>query len=61
MVVFNDPIAELLTRIRNANSAQKRYADIGLSKEKLSILKILKDQGYIVNFLVNEEKKKKLK
>lgn len=52
---FNDPIAELLTKIRNAKTAQHRYVDLSLSKNKVKILEILKDHGFIENFLVNEQ------
>ena len=52
---FNDPIAELLTKIRNAKGAQHRYVDLSFSKNKVKILDILKNQGFIENFLVNEE------
>ena len=57
-MAFNDPIAELLTKIRNAKDAEHKYVDINLSKEKLSIIKILKDQGFIESYLVNEKQKK---
>ena len=52
---FNDPIAELLTKIRNAKGAQHRFVDLGYSNNKIKILEILKNQGFIENFLVNEE------
>ncbi len=55
---FNDPIAELLTKIRNAKDAQHRFVDMSFSKIKVEILKILKHHGFIENFLVNEEKYK---
>lgn len=55
---FNDPIAELLTKIRNAKDAQHRFVDIGFSKIKVRILEILKENGFIENFLVNEELRK---
>jgi small subunit ribosomal protein S8 len=57
-MAFNDPIAELLTKIRNAQLAQHVHVDIWVSKMKLSIISILKEKGYIANFLVNENKKK---
>ena len=57
-MAFNDPIAELLTKIRNATLAQHLYVDINLSRIKLNIIKILGDQGFVKNFLINEEKKK---
>ena|SRR3990167_5411164 len=52
---FNDPIAELLTKIRNAKSAQHRYVDLSFSKNKVKLLEILRNHGWIENFLVNEE------
>ena len=55
---FNDPIAEMLTKIRNARAAQHRYVEISLSKEKLSIAKILKDEGFIDNFISSDERRK---
>lgn len=55
---FNDPIAELLTKIRNAKDAQHRYVDLSHSKIKVTILEILKTHGFIENFLVNEEQHK---
>lgn len=55
---FNDPIAELLTKLRNAKDAQHRYVDLSSSKVKIKILDILKQNGFIENYLVNEEKHK---
>lgn len=55
---FNDPIAELLTKIRNAKDAQHRYVDLSKSKLKVKILELLKTHGFIENFLVNEEQHK---
>jgi small subunit ribosomal protein S8 len=52
--MFTDPIAELLTKLRNAKDAQHRYVDVSFSKEKRSILELLREQGFIENFLVNE-------
>ena len=52
---FNDPIAELLTKVRNAKDAQHRYVDIGHSKMKIKILELLRSNGFIENFLVNEK------
>lgn len=52
-----DPISDLLTRIRNALSQCHRYVDIPLSKEKHRISKVLLEQGYIIDVIVNEEKK----
>ena len=44
---MTDPIADMLTRIRNANTAKHDTVDIPSSKMKLSIAKILLDEGYI--------------
>ncbi|KAA1245731.1 30S ribosomal protein S8 [Aquimarina sp. RZ0] len=45
-----DPIADYLTRIRNANNAQHRVVEIPASKVKKEITKILFDQGYILSY-----------
>jgi len=57
-MALNDPISDLLTRIRNAKLAKHRFVDLGFSKLKLNIVKILKEQGYVENFLVDEENRK---
>lgn len=55
---LSDPIADLLTRIRNASKARHRFVDIGHSKMKEAIIKILKEKGFVAYYLVKEEKKK---
>lgn len=55
---FNDPIAELLTKIRNASSAKHRYVDLNLTRMNKSLIEILKEQGFLENFLVDDQKKK---
>lgn len=45
-----DPIADMLTRIRNANSTSKDFVDIPSSKIKLEIVKILKYEGFIKHY-----------
>jgi small subunit ribosomal protein S8 len=50
---MTDPIADLLTRIRNAQSSGKATVAVGVSKLKLAILKVLKDEGYIGDFHVD--------
>jgi small subunit ribosomal protein S8 len=55
---LSDPIADLLTRIRNAKMAKHRCLDLSYSKLKLAIIKVLKDQGFVENFLVDEENRK---
>jgi len=47
---MTDPIADLLTRIRNAGTAKHQKLDIPMSKIKVAIANVLKDQGYIKNF-----------
>lgn len=51
-MAFNDPLADFLTRIRNAIKAQHRYVDIDWSKMKQNLAEILKNQGFIENYLV---------
>jgi small subunit ribosomal protein S8 len=53
----SDPIADLLTRIRNASRAEHEKVDIPASKLKIRIVEILKDEGFIKNFRVLEDKK----
>ena len=47
---MTDPIADMLTRIRNANTAKHDTVDVPASKMKLSIAKILLDEGYIKSY-----------
>ena len=55
---LSDPIADMLTVIRNANRVKNEKVDIPSSKLKLEIIKILKNEGYIKNFKLIEEEKK---
>ena len=48
--MYSDPIADLLTRIRNAYKARKDALTVPSSKAKLSILKVLKDRKFIADF-----------
>ena len=50
---MTDPVADLLTRIRNGQSARKPSVTMASSKLKASILKVLKDEGYISDFIVD--------
>lgn len=59
MSFVNDPVADLLTRIRNSLKAQHLFLDIPHSKMKEAIVKILKEHGFLAHFLVKEENKKK--
>ena len=52
---MTDPIADMLTRIRNATMVRHDRTDIGASKIKLEIAKILKQEGFIRTFKVIEE------
>ena len=52
--MFTDPIADYLTRIRNANRAGHRVVDIPASNIKKEITKILFDQGYILSYKFEE-------
>ena len=54
---MSDPIADMLTRIRNANTAKFDEVLIPMSKIKLSIAEILKNEGYIQDFQVVENGK----
>ncbi len=55
---MTDPIADLLTRIRNGLSAGKRYVDVPSSNEKKRILFILKEEKYIEDFILVEDQGK---
>ena len=52
---MSDPIADMLTRIRNAQSAEKVSVAMPLSKLKVAIAQVLKDEGYIEDFKVDEQ------
>ena len=56
-MTMTDPIADMLTRIRNANSAGHKTVEVPASKIKKSIAEILKDEGYINGFEVKEDGK----
>ena len=53
----SDPIADMLTRIRNANTAKHDTVDVPSSKMKLAIAKILLDEGYIKSYELVENGK----
>jgi len=55
--MMSDPIADFLTRIRNASRAEHEKVDIPSSKLKLRMAEILKDEGFIKNFRVIEDNK----
>lgn len=55
--MMTDPIADMLTRIRNANMAKLEKVDVPASKMKIEITKILKDKGFIKSFKVLRDRK----
>jgi small subunit ribosomal protein S8 len=60
MSAVTDPIADMLTRVRNGIQARHPRVDMPSSKLKIEIARILKEEGYIANFKVGEEGKKKI-
>ena len=56
-MTMSDPIADMLTRIRNANTAKHDTVDVPASKMKLAIAQILLDEGYIAKYDVIEDGK----
>ncbi|HKM17997.1 MAG: 30S ribosomal protein S8 [Firmicutes bacterium] len=58
-MVLTDPIADMLTRIRNANSVKHESVDIPASRIKSELARILKEEGYIRDYKVIEDGSKK--
>lgn len=56
-MVMTDPIADMLTRIRNANQRKHATVLVPSSKIKLEILRVLKEEGYISDFAKIEDEK----
>ena len=56
-MTMQDPLSDMITRIRNANLREKVSVAMPSSKVKVSVAKVLKDEGYILNFKVLEDKK----
>lgn len=56
--MMTDPIADMLTRIRNGQSAGKVDVSMPSSKAKIAIAKVMKDEGYVTDYSVNKENKK---
>lgn len=52
-----DPLADMLTRIRNANMTKHSKVDMPASKIKVSLAKILKDEGYVKNYKLIKDRK----
>lgn len=57
-MIMTDPIADMLTRIRNGLQARHEVVEIPANKEKLAIAEILKKEGFITDFSVDGETKK---
>jgi small subunit ribosomal protein S8 len=57
---MSDPIADMLTRIRNAQSVEKAVVTMPSSKLKVAIAQVLKDEGYIDGFAVKGDAKAEL-
>ncbi|QPC84812.1 30S ribosomal protein S8 [Phototrophicus methaneseepsis] len=55
MNTTNDPIADMLTRVRNALLAKHREVAVPVSKIKLEIARILKEEGYVEDYSMGEE------
>ena len=53
-MVVSDPIADMLTRIRNANAMKYKEVSMPVSKVKIEIAKILKNEGFIEDYKVNK-------
>ena len=58
---LQDPISDMLTRIRNAQKATKVNVVMPSSSQKVNIATVLKNEGYISDFKVSEGAKKELK
>jgi small subunit ribosomal protein S8 len=54
-MTMTDPIADMLTRVRNAVSARHEYVNIPASKMKVSIARVLRDEGFIRDYETFEE------
>lgn len=57
-MIMTDPIADMLTRVRNALQARHETVEIPANKEKIAIAKILKNEGYITDYSVDGDVKK---
>ena len=55
-MVMTDPIADMLTRIRNANQMKYNEVSMPVSRVKTEIAKILKDEGFIADYKISDEK-----
>src|SRR5947209_6240649 len=53
--MMTDPIADLLTRIRNANRIERPFVDIPATRLKVNVVQVLKDEGFILDYHVGKE------
>jgi len=53
---MSDPISDMITRLKNAQCSQLTSIDLPYSVHKVKILKVLKDEGYILEYLVHDER-----
>ena len=56
-MTMTDPVSDMLTRIRNASRSRHETVDVPLSKTKMQIAGILKDEGFISNYAVVQDSK----
>ncbi len=54
---ISDPVADMLTRIRNAQSVAKKQVNMPSSKQKVAIAEVLKNEGYIEDYSISQEDK----
>ena len=57
-MAINDTIADMLTRIRNAKKAEHKYVDVVLTKMNRQIATVLREQGFVNDFKMNEKEHK---
>ncbi len=58
-MTMQDPISDMLTRVRNAQAVRKKDVVMPFSKQKMAVAVVLKEEGYIADFLVEGEVTKK--
>ena len=59
-MVVSDPIADMLTRVRNANMAEKKIVSLPHSKIKSEVARLLKQEGFISDFSVEDDNGKSI-
>ncbi len=52
--MMTDPISDMLTRIRNANRIERPAVDMPLTKQKVNVARVLRDEGFIIDYHVGE-------